>query len=96
MRLWQHPSWVDNKSYQCKPIRRQQDNPCDNRASTEASSARRQCCRFTDSCHGWRDRAFANTCREAVGQQWGSPMMAATVCPVDWAGSMESGQHAHS
>lgn len=81
MRLWQRPSWVDNKSYQCKPIRRQQDNPRDNPASTEASSAPWQCHGFTDNCHGRRDRAFANTCRVAVGRQWGGPTNPATGVP---------------
>lgn len=51
VRCWQHLSQGDNKSYQRKPIRRQQDNPHDNPASAEASSAPCQCCGFTDKCH---------------------------------------------
>lgn len=61
-RRWQHLSQGDNKSYQCKPICRQRDNPRDNPASAEASSAPCQCCGFTDKCHGWRDRVCAGTC----------------------------------
>lgn len=34
VRCW-HLSLGDNKSYQCKPIRRQEDNPCDNPARAE-------------------------------------------------------------
>lgn len=52
---WQHLSQGDDKSYQCKPIRRQEDNPRDNPARAEASSSPCQCCGFTDKCHGWRD-----------------------------------------
>lgn len=86
MRLWQHPSWADNKSYQCKPIRRQQDNPRDNRASTEASSARQQCRGFADNCHGWRDLLLSTP----AGRQWGSPVAAPRCQPrcAQWDGQI--------
>jgi len=71
-RRWQHLSQGDNKSYQCKPIRRQQDNPRDNPADTEASSALCQRCGFTDKCHGWRDCVCAGTCRLPRG---GPPLL---------------------
>lgn len=86
----QHLSQGDNKSYQCKPIRKQQDNPRDNLASTEASSAPCQCCGFTDKCYGWGDCGCAGTCRLpggsphpcAAGQAGGDPATPAMACSV--------------